>query len=415
MYIFKAAVVGAGFMGGGIAQVITFSGLPVVMKDVDQKFLDKGMDQLRSIYQRRVDSGKMSTGEMAEKVSMVTPTLSYDELSDVDIVIEAVPEVMNIKRKVFAELDKVCPEHTIFASNTSALSISEMGAATKRPQKMIGMHFFSPAHVMKLVEIIPGLDTSQETVDDVVMFTESLRKIAVVVQECPGFLVNRLLMPYLGEAAFVLQEGAASARAVDEEMVKFGWPMGPFTLMDMLGIDVAYHTAEYLGQEYGVGIPPLFKMMFDAGRLGEKSGAGFYGYGDQTDEPVKAMVKKLQDEGKVQTGTPSRLGGEGTEFTWQRLMMPMINEAVKCVTENIAPPDKIDMAMIAGTGMKYGEERMGPLQFADVMGLDAVLAELEKYQAKFGDRFRPARLLKTKVRAGHLGKKVGKGFFEYTT
>ncbi|HNR96365.1 MAG TPA: 3-hydroxyacyl-CoA dehydrogenase family protein, partial [Anaerolineae bacterium] len=130
------------------------------------------------------------------------------------------------------------------------------------------------------------------------------------------------------------------------------------------------------------------------------------GYGDQTDEPVKAMIKKLQEEGKVKTGTP---------FTWQRLMMPMINEAVTCITENIAPPDKIDMAMIAGTGMKYGEERMGPLQFADVIGLDTVLAELQKYQAMFGNRFRPARLLKTKVRAGHLGKKTGKGFFEYTT
>jgi len=406
MYIFKAGVVGAGFMGGGIAQVITFSGLPVVLKDIDQNMLDKGIEALRGIYQRRVDSGKMSAGEMAEKVSLVTPTLSYDEFSDVDIVIEAVPEVMKIKKQVFAELDKVCPEHTIFASNTSALSISEMGAATKRPQKMIGMHFFSPAHVMKLVEIIPGLDTSQETIDDVVMFAESLRKIPVVVQECPGFLVNRLLMPYLNEATLALQEGAATAKEIDETMVKFGWPMGPFTLMDMLGIDVVYHTAEYLGKEYGAEIPPLFKLLFDAGRLGEKSGAGFYGYGDQTDEPVKAMIKKLQAEGKVQAGT---------EFSWQRLMMPMINEAVLCVTENIAPPDKIDMAMIAGTGMKYGEERLGPLQLADVLGLDVVLGSLEKFQAKYGDRFRPARLLKTKVRAGHLGKKAGKGFFEYTT
>jgi len=268
------------------------------------------------------------------------------------------------------------------------------------------MHFFSPAHVMKLVEIIPGLDTSQETIDDVVMFAESLRKIPVVVQECPGFLVNRLLMPYLNEATLALQEGAATAKEIDETMVKFGWPMGPFTLMDMLGIDVVYHTAEYLGKEYGAEIPPLFKLLFDAGRLGEKSGAGFYGYGDQTDEPVKAMIKKLQAEGKVQAGT---------EFSWQRLMMPMINEAVLCVTENIAPPDKIDMAMIAGTGMKYGEERLGPLQLADVLGLDVVLGSLEKFQAKYGDRFRPARLLKTKVRAGHLGKKAGKGFFEYTT
>lgn len=405
MYIFKAAVVGAGFMGGGIAQVITFSGLPVVLKDVDQKLLDKGVDTVHSIYQRRVDAGKMSAGEMQDKMNLLTPTLTYDDFGDVDIVIEAVPEVMKIKKAVLAELDKVCPEQTIFSSNTSALSISEMGAATKRPQKMIGMHFFSPAHVMKLVEIIPGLETSQETVDDVVSFTESVRKIGVVVQECPGFLVNRLLMPYLNEATLALQEGAAPARTIDEEMVKFGWPMGPFTLMDMLGIDVVYHTAEYLAEEYGVEIPGLFKLMFDAKRLGEKTGAGFYGYGDQTDEPVKAMIQKLQDEGKAH---------KGSEFTWQRLMMPMINEAILCVTENIAPQDKIDMAMIAGTGMQYGAERVGPLQLADILGLDVVLAELEKLQAKYGSRFRPARLLKTKVRAGHLGKKVGKGFGEYT-
>ncbi len=406
MYIFKAAVVGAGFMGGGIAQVITYSGLPVVLKDIDQEMLDKGMEQLRSIYQRRVDRGKMTAGEMQEKVDLCTPTLSYDELSDVDIVIEAVPEVMGVKTKVFAELEEACPEHTIFASNTSALSISEMAAATKRPQKVIGMHFFSPAHVMKLVEVIPGLDTSQETIDDVVMLTESLRKIPVIVQECPGFLVNRLLMPYLNEAALALSEGAATAREIDEEMVKFGWPMGPFTLMDMLGIDVVYHTGKYMADEYGGEVPELFKMLYDAGRLGEKSGAGFYGYGDQTDEDVKAMIKQLQDEGKVPTGT---------EFSWQRLMMPMINEAVLCVTENIASPDKIDMAAIAGIGMQYGEERMGPLQLADVLGLDLVLEHLEKYKAEYGARFRPARLLKTKVRARHLGKKIGKGFFEYTT
>ena len=405
MYIFKAAVVGAGFMGGGIAQVITYSGLPVVLKDIDQGMLDKGMEQLRGIYQRRVDRGKMTAGEMQEKVDLCTPTLSYDEFADVDIVIEAVPEVMGVKAKVFAELEEVCPEHTIFASNTSALSISEMGAATKRPQKVIGMHFFSPAHVRKLVEIIPGLDTSQETIDDVVMFAESLRKIPVTVQECPGFLVNRLLMPYLNEAALALSEGAATAREIDEEMVKF-FPMGPFTLMDMLGMDVVYHTGRYMAEEYGGEIPELFTMLYEAGRLGEKSGAGFYGYGDQTDEPVKAMIKQLQDEGKVRTGT---------EFSWQRLMMLTINEAVQCVMENIASPDKIDIAAISGIGMKYGEELMGPLQLADMLGLDVVLADLEKFRGQYGDRFRPARLLKTKVRAGHLGKKVGKGFFEYTT
>ncbi len=406
MYIFKAGVVGAGAMGSEIAQVISYSGLPVVLKDVDQAMLDKGMARIREIYQRRVEKGKMSAGEMQSKMDLITPTLTYDGFEDVDIVIEAVPEKMSIKQRVFAELDEVCPEGTIFASNTSALSISEMAAATKRPAKVIGMHFFNPAHVMKLVEVIPGLDTSQETVDDVVMFAESLRKIPVVVQECPGFLVNRLLMPYLNEAVKALEEGAATATEIDERMVAFGWPMGPFTLMDMLGLDICYDVGMYLYQEYGSRMEPakLFAKLVQAGRLGEKSGAGFYGYGDQTDEPVKQFIKELQESGQVQTGT---------EFSEERLMMPMINEAILCVTEHVANVNDIDMAMIAGTGMTYKGERMGPLQLADTLGLDYVLQKLEEFTAKYGERFRPARLLRTKVRAKHLGKKVGKGFLEY--
>jgi len=408
MYIFRAGVVGAGAMGSGIAQVITFSGLPVVLKDINQELVDKGMEKIRAIYQSRVDKGKMSVGEMQAKMDMVVPTTSYADFADVDIVIEAVPERMSIKKQLFAELDKVCPEGTIFASNTSALSISEMAAATNRSHKVIGMHFFNPAHVMKLVEIIPGLDTSQETVDDVVMFTESLRKIPVVVQECPGFLVNRLLMPYLNEAVLALQEGAATAQEIDEAMTGFGWPMGPFTLMDMLGLDVCADVGQYLYSEYGERMKgaDLFEKLVKAGRLGEKSGAGFYGYGDQTEEPVKQMIKELQAEGKTQ---------KGTEFSVDRLMMPMINEAVFCVMENIGKISDIDMAMIAGTGMTYKGERLGPLELADTIGLDVVVDKLEGLRQKYGERFRPARLLKTKIRAGHLGKKTGKGFKEYTT
>jgi len=408
MYIFKAGVVGAGAMGSGIAQVITFSGLPVVLKDINQDLVDKGMEKIRAIYQSRVDKGKMSIGEMQAKMDMVVPTTSYADFSDVDIVIEAVPEKMAIKQQLFAELDKVCPEGTIFASNTSALSISEMAAATNRSHKVIGMHFFNPAHVMKLVEIIPGLDTSQETVDDVVMFTESLRKIPVVVQECPGFLVNRLLMPYLNEAVLTVQEGAATAQEIDEAMTEFGWPMGPFTLMDMLGLDVCADVGQYLYSEYGERMKgaDLFEKLVKAGRLGEKSGAGFYGYGGETEEPVKKMIKELQAEGKTQ---------KGTEFSADRLMMPMINEAVFCVMENIGKISDIDMAMIAGTGMSYHGERLGPLELADTIGLDVVVDKLEGLRQKYGERFRPARLLKTKIRAGHLGKKSGKGFKEYTT
>jgi 3-hydroxyacyl-CoA dehydrogenase len=406
MYIFKAAVVGAGTMGGEIAQVVTYSGLPVVLKDIDQAMLDKGMEKARSIYQRRVDKGKMSTGDMESKLDLITPTLTYDEFEDVDIVIEAVPEKMGIKQAVFKELEEVCPEQTIFASNTSALSISEMGAATGKPHKMIGMHFFNPASIMKLVEVIPGLDTGQETIDDVVMFGESLRKLPVVVQECPGFLVNRLLMPYLNEATKALGEGAATATEIDQAIVAWGMPMGPFTLMDMLGIDVCGHVGDYLYSEYGerMSPAPLFFKLIEAGRLGEKSGAGFYDHPGGESDVVNGMITELDESGEVPTGT---------KFTVERLMYPLINEAALCVQENIASITDIDMSMVAGTGMTYGGERVGPLVIADKIGLDVVVETLEALAGDLGPRFRPVRPLKLRVRAGHLGEKTGKGFHEY--
>jgi len=406
MYIFKAAVVGAGTMGGEIAQVITYSGLPVVLKDIDQEMLDKGMQKARSIYQRRVDKGKMSAGDMESKLDLITPTLSYDEFEDVDLVIEAVPEKMGIKQAVLKELAGACPEQTIFASNTSALSISEMGAATGKPHKMVGMHFFNPASVMKLVEVIPGLDTDQETIDDVVMFAESLRKIPVVVQECPGFLVNRLLLPYLNEATKALGEGAATATEIDQAVVGWGMPMGPFTLMDMLGIDVCGHVGEYLYSEYGerMSPAPLFFKLSEAGRLGEKSGAGFYDHPGGESDAVNGMIKDLQESGAVPTGTT---------FSVERLMYPLLNEAALCIQENIASVTDIDMSMVAGTGMTYGGERIGPLVIADKIGLDVVTQTLESLVEELGPRFRPSRPLKLRVRAGHLGEKTGKGFHEY--
>jgi len=406
MYIFKAGVVGAGFMGAEIAQVISYSGLPVVLKDVDQELLDKGLERIRNIYQGRVDKGKMDTSTLMEKMDLIQGTLSYDGFEDADIVIEAVPEKMGLKKQVWQEVEEVCPETTIFASNTTALSISEMGAATKKPSKVVGMHFFSPAHIMKLVEVIPGLDTDEETVNDVVMFSESLRKIPVVVQECPGFLVNRLLMAYLNEAALCLEEGAGTAQDIDAAMVGFGWPMGPFTLMDMVGVDICYITGKYLTEEYGERLQAakIFAKLYEAGRWGEKAGAGFYGYGDQTDEPVRKMVEEIQ----AQPGSVM-----GTEFSTDRLMTPMINEAVLCLQEHVASASDIDMAAIAGIGMRMGDERMGPLAMADRMGLDVVLEKLEQFKKELGPRFHPARLLRLHVRANHLGEKTSRGFLEH--
>ncbi|NOZ05839.1 MAG: 3-hydroxyacyl-CoA dehydrogenase [Chloroflexi bacterium] len=405
MYIFKAGVVGAGAMGAEIAQVISYSGLPVVLKDVDQAMLEKGMKHIQAIYQNRVDRGKMDVHTMQDKLDLIEPTLRYDSFEDVDIVIEAVPERMDIKKAVFEELMAACPEGTVFASNTSALSISEMGAATDRADKVIGMHFFNPAHVMKLVEVIPGLDTGEETVDTVVGFAESLRKIPVVVQECPGFLVNRLLMPYINEAGLCLQEGAASATEIDEAMVQFGMPMGPFTLMDMTGIDIAHDVGQTLAQEYGDRMVSsiLFERLFEKGRLGQKSGVGFYDYGTGETEPLADIIGEVQAELGITTPT---------EFSVERLVFPMINEAALCLQENIASPADIDMAMVAGIGMTYHGERIGPLAIADRIGLDVVANTLEALQEKYGARFRPCRYLRLKVRANHLGEKTGKGFHE---
>ncbi len=402
MYIFKAAVIGAGAMGAGIAQVISFSGLPVVLKDVDQKFLDRGMAAIRKIYQARVDKGKMSAGEMDSKMSLVIPALDYAEFGDVDIVIEAVPEKMDLKKKIFSELDGICPEGTIFASNTSALSITEMGRATRRPHKMIGMHFFNPANVMKLVEIIRGESTDEETVADVVSFTESLRKIPVVVKECPGFLVNRLLMPYLNEATLCLQEGAASAQDIDAAMRDYGWPMGPFTLMDFLGLDVCADVGQYLWSQYGDRMKgaEMFERLVKLGRLGEKSGAGFYGYGDQTDEPVKQLIAELS-------------AGKKSEFNPERLMYPMLNEAARCVEEGIADIKDIDMAMIAGTGMTYQGDRVGPLALADKIGIDVLVNGLEAFEKQYGLRFHPCNKLYELMKEGRLGEKTKAGFLEY--
>lgn len=414
MWIFKVGVVGAGAMGGGIGQVVTFSGLPVVVKDIDQGQLEAARKHVESIYQSRVDKGKMTQGQMQEKLDLIEYTLDYADFADVDIVIEAVPEVMKIKQQVYKELDEVCPPDTIFASNTSALSITEMGSVTSRPHKMIGMHFFNPAHIMKLVEIIPGGETDQDTIDTVEQFTQELRKIPVIVQECPGFLVNRLLMPYLNEAVLALEQGAATAQEIDEAMGRsgFGWPMGPFFLMDMLGIDVCAHVGEYLIFHYGERLAEvkLFEKLVEAGRLGEKSGAGFYIYGAAGAEPLETIIQRMQEAGEVKTGTA---------FSVDRLVMPFLNEAALCAQEEIANVNDIDMACIAGIGMQVNKDgeliRMGPLEYMDEVGLDVIVEKLEGLEKELGSRFHPVDILYQRVRAGNLGKKTGYGFKEYTS
>ncbi len=400
MFIFKAAVVGAGAMGGSIAQVISYSGLPVIVKDVDQGRLDAAMQKARSIYEDRVKKGKMNASQAEDRMALITPQLDYAGFDDVDIVIEAVPEKMSIKQAVFHELDIICHPGAILASNTSALSISEMAQVTERPNKVIGMHFFNPAHVMKLVEVIPGQQTDDETIEDVSNFARDLRKIAVVVKECPGFLVNRLLAPYLNEAAYALQEGAATTSQIDGAATQAGMPMGPFMLADMLGLDICYHAGATMYQAYGERMRPaeLMQKMYAAGRLGQKAGRGFYTYGDDTPPSLDELITQVQRE----TGKLTQ------DFNVDRILLPMMNEAALALDEGIAGIADINTAMMAGAGMP-----VGPLAMADEIGLDEVLQRLEAYEQQFGPRFTPAPLLRRKVAAGELGKKSGRGFMEY--
>ena len=406
MYIYKAAVVGAGAMGAEIAQAITFSGIPVLLKDIDQPRVDKGLDTIRNIYQRRVDRGKMTQEEMDQKMALVTGVTTYEAFKDVDLAIEAVPENLDLKRRIFTELDGLAPEAAILASNTSSLSISALGAATKRPHKVIGMHFFYPAHIMKLVEIIPGLETSEETTADVTAFAEGLRKLPIRVNECPGFLVNRILMPYLNEAAFCVQEGSASPRQIDDAVREFGLPMGPFTLVDSLGFDVCRDVVNILVDAYGERMQPaaIWERVYAKGRYGAKSGAGFYLYGDRAGQPDPELEQILKDLHGA--------GGPKGEFSVIRVILPMINEAIRCLEEQVCTAADVDVAMLAGIG--FPQSKGGILHYADELGLETVLNDLQRLTKQLGSRFWPSPLLKRKVAAGHLGKKAKKGFFDYT-
>jgi len=292
---------------------------------------------------------------------------------------------------------------------------------------VVGMHFFNPAHVMKLVEVVPGLTTGKDTVQETLEFAKRIKKLPVTVQECPGFLVNRLLLPYLNECCVALQEGPATVQQIDDQMKQFGWPMGPFTLMDMLGLDVCAEVARVLRRAFGprVRAAEIFDPMVAAGRLGQKNGAGFYDYGklpttgSQSGVPV-GPAKKSTDE--VVQEVRKSTGAKPTRFDALRPMLVMINEGVMCVQEQVSTPAEVDVAMVAGTG--FPQDKQGPLHYADALGLDTVLKEMERGTQEWGGppfgaslagsgRFWPYFRLKTMVGAGMLGVKSKQGFFNY--
>ncbi len=383
----RAGVLGAGIMGGGIAQLLAYNDIPVRMKDINLAAIGKGMEQASKVFSAAVKKRKLKPAEMQRKLGLISGTTDYTGFEQVDLVIEAIIEKMDVKKAVFKELDGIVPEHAVLASNTSSLSVTEMATATKRPEKVAGLHFFNPVHKMPLVEVIRGEKTSDETIASLVAFSRKLGKTAIVVKDRPGFLVNRILSPYMNEALLLLEQGQ-KITAIDKAIEEFGMPMGPLTLYDEVGIDVTHKVAGILHEAFGdKAVPsPILEKMVEDGRFGKKSGSGFYRYNrkeKQADEEVYRVLAEHITAGEALPAYEIQ----------ERCILVMINEAARCLEEEIVRhPRDVDIGMIFGTG--FPPFRGGLLTYADSLGSAKVVELLEKYAEKYGDRFAPADLLR---------------------
>ncbi|MGX5172484.1 fatty acid oxidation complex subunit alpha FadB [Aliikangiella sp. IMCC44653] len=387
--ISSAAVLGAGIMGGGIAYQSAVKGIPVVMKDINTDALDLGMNEAIKILNKGVELGKVTPEKMAKVVASITPTLDYNSVAHADIVVEAVVENPKIKDAVLQEVEGVISQDAILTSNTSTISIDLLAKNLQRPELFCGMHFFNPVHKMPLVEVIKGSKTSDETVAATVAYASSMGKSAVVVKDCPGFYVNRVLFPYFRGFSQLLKDGA-DFRQVDKVMAGFGWPMGPAYLLDVVGIDTAFHCVDVLEAGFPDRMSAIkddaVEVLFKADRYGQKSGSGFYSY--QKDK--RGKPKKVVDE------TIFELIGKPTqEFEQQeiveRMMLPLIFEVVRCLQEGIVDTAaECDMALIYGLG--FPPFRGGALKYADELGIQNVVAAAEKY-AHLGEGYSVPKLL----------------------
>ena len=401
-----AAVVGAGTMGGGIAMVLANAGIPVLLKETDQTALDRGLATIKSNYANSVKRGRFTQQEADERLKRITPTLSYDGFSNVDLVIEAVFEGMALKKEVFKELDRVCKPGTILASNTSTLSIDEIAASTSRPTFVIGTHFFSPANVMRLLEIVRGKATSKEVIATCMQLSKTLGKVGVLVGNCRGFVGNRMFGPYRREAQFLVEEGA-SIEAVDKALVDFGNAMGPLAVGDLAGLDVGWRIRkEYRHLEVpGIRQPFTEDNLCELGRFGQKTGAGWYKYDDQRRASPDPAVDELIRKWVAEAGIPQRQ--ISAEEIVDRCIYALVNEGARILEEGYAlRASDIDIIYLNGYG--FPAYRGGPMWYADTVGLKKVYERISEFQRQHGEIWQPAPLLKRLAEQGKTFAQFGK-------
>ncbi|PYT68041.1 MAG: 3-hydroxyacyl-CoA dehydrogenase [Acidobacteria bacterium] len=399
-----AGVVGAGTMGGGISMVLANAGIPVLVKEADQAALDRGMANIQKNYANSVKRGRFTQQFVDERLKLIQPTLSLDGFAGVDLVIEAVFEGMALKKEVFGQLEKTCKPGAVLASNTSTLSIDEIASATHRPQFVIGTHFFSPANVMRLLEIVRGKATSKEVIATCMQLSKKLGKVGVLVGNCRGFVGNRMFHPYVRESVFLLEEGA-TVQDVDSALYDFGMAMGPLAVGDLAGLDVGWRIRkEYRHLEKpGIRQPFAGDRLCEMGRFGQKTGAGWYKYGENRraipDPEVTALIRKWAAEAKI----PQRQMGR--EEIVDRCLYALVNEGARILQEGYAlRAGDIDIIYINGYG--FPAHRGGPMWYADTVGLKNVYSRVLEFHKQHGELWEPAPLLKQMA-------EQGKTFAEY--
>jgi 3-hydroxyacyl-CoA dehydrogenase/enoyl-CoA hydratase/3-hydroxybutyryl-CoA epimerase/enoyl-CoA isomerase len=374
-----AAVLGAGIMGGGIAFQSASMGVGVLMKDIKHEQLDLGMSEASKLLNKELERKKISPDKMAKVISSITPTLSYADFKETQFVVEAVVENEKIKKSVLADVENATGENTILASNTSTISITKLAEGLKRPEKFCGMHFFNPVHRMPLVEIIRGAKTSQETIAQAVNYANQMGKTPIVVNDCAGFLVNRILFPYFNGFIFLVEDGVDFQR-IDKVMEKFGWPMGPAYLLDVVGIDTGFHASSIMANAFpdrmGFSHKTVLEMMFEQKRFGQKNNLGFYEYEmDKKGKPVKKVNPAVYEMIKPAVKRQIEVTDEDIIM---RMMIPMIIEASRCLEDKIVDSAvEVDMGLLLGLG--FPPFRAGALKYADSLGLKNLEAASQKF------------------------------------